>query len=121
MSDMSYTLEQFEQDKQTLLNLIADCEELEKRENGDEYFISMTDLRGMIGALLYLEDKTLNQFIAEEGDEPGSEFIIAEAEGTISSYRHILNNLVVFETDKRIAKVNNVEDLLAAFPPQEDS
>ena len=40
MSDMSYTLEQFEQDKQTLLNLIADCEELEKRENGDEYFIT---------------------------------------------------------------------------------
>ena len=39
MSDMSYTLEQFEQDKQTLLNLIADCEELEKRENSDEYFI----------------------------------------------------------------------------------
>ena len=30
MSDMSYTLEQFDQDKQTLLNLIADCEELEK-------------------------------------------------------------------------------------------
>ena len=40
MSDMSYTLEQFEQDKQTLLNLIADCEELEKRENSDEYFIT---------------------------------------------------------------------------------
>ena len=40
MSDMSYTLEQFNQDKQTLLNLIADCEELEKRENGDEYFIT---------------------------------------------------------------------------------
>ena len=40
MSDMSYTFEQFEQDKQTLLNLIADCEELEKRENGDEYFIT---------------------------------------------------------------------------------
>jgi hypothetical protein len=39
MSDMSYTLEQFEQDKQTLLNLIADCEELEKRENSDEFFI----------------------------------------------------------------------------------
>ena len=33
MSDMSYTLEQFSQDKETLLNLIADCEELEKREN----------------------------------------------------------------------------------------
>ena len=29
MSDMSYTFEQFEQDKETLLNLIADCEELE--------------------------------------------------------------------------------------------
>ena len=40
MSDMSYTLEQFDQDKQTLLNLIADCEELEKRENSDEYFIT---------------------------------------------------------------------------------
>ena len=39
MSDMSYTFEQFEQDKQTLLNLIADCEELEKRENSDEFFI----------------------------------------------------------------------------------
>ena len=39
MSDMSYTLEQFEQDKETLLKLIADCEELEKRENSDEYFI----------------------------------------------------------------------------------
>ena len=39
MSDMSYTLEQFEQDKETLLNLIADCEELEKRENSDEFFI----------------------------------------------------------------------------------
>ena len=40
MSDMSYTLEQFEQDKQTLLNLIADCEELEMKENCDEqYFI----------------------------------------------------------------------------------
>ena len=91
------------------------------RKHGDEYFISMTDLRGMIGALLFLEDKNLNQFIAEDGDEPGSEFVIAEAEGTISSYRHILNNLVVFETDKRFSLVNNVEDLLAAFPPQEDS
>ena len=40
MSDMSYTLEQFDQDKQTLLNLIAECEELEKRENSDEYFIT---------------------------------------------------------------------------------
>ena len=39
MNDMSYTLEQFEQDKETLLKLIADCEELEKRENSDEYFI----------------------------------------------------------------------------------
>ena len=39
MSDMSYTLEQFDQDKQTLLNLIADCEELEMKENSDEYFI----------------------------------------------------------------------------------
>ena len=44
MSDMSYTLEQFDQDKQTLLNLIADCEELEKRENGDEFFINATNL-----------------------------------------------------------------------------
>jgi hypothetical protein len=39
MNDMSYTLEQFEQDKETLMNLIADCEELEMKENGDEYFI----------------------------------------------------------------------------------
>ena len=39
MHDMSYTLEQFNQAKETLLNLIADCEELEKRENSDEYFI----------------------------------------------------------------------------------
>ncbi len=40
MSDMSYTFEQFEQDKETLLNLIADCEELEMKENCDEqYFI----------------------------------------------------------------------------------
>ena len=39
MNDMRYTLEQFEQDKETLLKLIADCEELEKRENSDEYFI----------------------------------------------------------------------------------
>ena len=39
MSDMSYTLEQFSQDKETLLNLIADCEELEKMEVADEYFI----------------------------------------------------------------------------------
>ena len=28
---MSYTFEQFEQDKETLLNLIADCEELERK------------------------------------------------------------------------------------------
>ena len=40
MNDMSYTMEQFDQDKETLLNLIADCEELEKRENSDEYFIT---------------------------------------------------------------------------------
>ena len=39
MNDMSYTLEQFNQDKETLLNLIADCEELEMKENSDEYFI----------------------------------------------------------------------------------
>ena len=39
MSDMSYTLEQFNQDKETLLNLIADCEELEMKENSDEFFI----------------------------------------------------------------------------------
>ena len=39
MQDMSYTLEQFAEDKETLLNLIADCEELEKRENSDEFFI----------------------------------------------------------------------------------
>ena len=39
MSDMSYTMEEFAKDKETLLNLIADCEELEKRENSDEYFI----------------------------------------------------------------------------------
>ena len=39
MNDMSYTFEQFEQDKETLLKLISDCEELEKRENSDEYFI----------------------------------------------------------------------------------
>ena len=30
---MSYTLEQFNQDKETLLNLIADCEELEMQED----------------------------------------------------------------------------------------
>jgi len=39
MSDMSYTFEQFEQDKETLLNLIADCEEIEMKENGDQFFI----------------------------------------------------------------------------------
>ena len=39
MNDMSYTMEQFDQDKETLLNLIADCEELEKMEVADEYFI----------------------------------------------------------------------------------
>ena len=39
MNDMSYTMEQFDQDKETLLNLIADCEELEKMEVSDEYFI----------------------------------------------------------------------------------
>jgi len=39
MNDMSYTFEQFEQDKETLLNLIADCEELEMKENGDQFFI----------------------------------------------------------------------------------
>ena len=39
MSDMSYTLEQFTEDKETLLKLIADCEELEKQENSDEFFI----------------------------------------------------------------------------------
>ena len=36
---MSYAFEQCEQDKETLLNLIADCQELEMRENSDEYFI----------------------------------------------------------------------------------
>ena len=39
MNEMSYTFEQFEKDKETLLNLIADCEELEKMEFADEYFI----------------------------------------------------------------------------------
>ena len=39
MNDMSYTMEEFTKDKETLLKLIADCEELEKRENSDEYFI----------------------------------------------------------------------------------
>ena len=39
MNDMGYTFEQFEKDKETLLNLIADCQELEMKENGDEFFI----------------------------------------------------------------------------------
>ena len=39
MNDMSYSFEQFEKDKETLLNLIADCEELEMKENGDQFFI----------------------------------------------------------------------------------
>ena len=40
MQDMSYhSLNSSIKDKETLLNLIADCEELEKRENSDEYFI----------------------------------------------------------------------------------
>ena len=39
MNDMSYTMEEFTKDKETLLNLIADCEELEMKENSDEYFI----------------------------------------------------------------------------------
>ena len=39
MQDMSYTLEQFTEDKETLLNLIADCEELELRETSEKYFI----------------------------------------------------------------------------------
>ena len=39
MQDMSYTLEQFAEDKETLLNLIAVCEELEMQEKSDEYFI----------------------------------------------------------------------------------
>ena len=36
---MSYTMEEFNQDKETLLNLIADCEELEMKGNSDEFFI----------------------------------------------------------------------------------
>lgn len=91
------------------------------RKLNGEYFISLKDLKGMIGALLFLEDKILTEFIQENGDEEGSEFVIAESEGTLSSYRHILNNLIVFETDRRMTGVDNVEDLLAAFPPQEDS
>mgnify|MGYP003141490473 CR=1 FL=1 len=39
MSDMSYTMEEFNRDKETLFNLIADCEELEMKENGDQFFI----------------------------------------------------------------------------------
>ena len=39
MSDMSYTMEEVTKDKETLLKLIADCEELEKMEVADEYFI----------------------------------------------------------------------------------
>ena len=40
MSDMSYTIEEFTKDKETLLKLIADCEELEMKENCDEeYFV----------------------------------------------------------------------------------
>ena len=39
MSDMSYTMEEFAKDKETLLKLIADCEELEMKENGDQFFI----------------------------------------------------------------------------------
>lgn len=91
------------------------------RKLNGEYFISLSDLRQMIGALVFLEDKILTEFIQENGDDEGSEFVIAESEGTLSSYRHILNNLIVFETDRRMNGVDNVEDLLAAFPPQEDS
>ena len=39
MNDMSYTLEDFDQDKETLMHLIADCEELELRETSEKYFI----------------------------------------------------------------------------------
>ena len=39
MSDMSYTMAEFTKDKETLLKLIADCEELEMKENGDQFFI----------------------------------------------------------------------------------
>ena len=39
MNDMSYTMEEFTKDKETRLKLIADCEELEKMEVADEYFI----------------------------------------------------------------------------------
>ncbi len=90
------------------------------RKLNGEYFISLKDLKGMVGALLFLEDKTLTQFIEESGDDEGAEFVIAESEGTLSSYRHILNNLIVFETDRRMSGVENVNDLLSAFPPTED-
>lgn len=90
------------------------------RKLNGEYFISMDDLRGMISALLFLEDKNLNQFIDENGDDDAAEFVIAESEGTISSYRHILNNLVLFETDRKMSEVKNVDDLLVAFPPLEE-
>ena len=90
------------------------------RKLNGEYYISLNDLKSMIGALLFLEDKTLTQFIQENGDDPGSEFVIAESEGTLSSYRHILNNLIVFESDRRMRNVDNVNDLLSAFPPIED-
>ena len=43
MNDMGYTFEQFEKDKETHLNLIADCEELEMRENGDQFFIQCNE------------------------------------------------------------------------------
>jgi hypothetical protein len=91
------------------------------RKLNGEYYISLKDLQAMIGALLFLEDKTLTQFIQENGDEAGAEFVIAESEGTLSSYRHILNNLIVFESDRRMRNVDNVNDLLSAFPPMEDS
>lgn len=90
------------------------------RKLNGEYYISLKDLKGMIGALLFLEDKTLTQFIQENGDDDGAEFVIAESEGTLSSYRHILNNLIVFETDRRMSGIENVNDLLSAFPPIED-
>lgn len=90
------------------------------RKLNGEYYISLNDLKSMIGALLFLEDKTLTQFIQENGDEAGSEFVIAESEGTLSSYRHILNNLIVFESDRRMRNVDNVNDLLSAFPPIEE-
>ena len=45
MSDMSYTMEEFTKDKETLLKLIADCEELEKMEFADEYFIQCDEFK----------------------------------------------------------------------------